>query len=1648
MKFKTSKNIVVTILRWIGRIIAVLLSLLIVFILCLRIPSIQNKITQRAISFLKEKIKTDVRLESLYVSFPKQIVLKGLYLEDQSNDTLLYAGQISVDTDLWALLQNKIELNSVELSDCKAQVKRSKTDSLFNFSYIVEAFAGDTAEADVDTTSSWQFSLEEVEITQADLTYHDQYSGNDVQGKIGELNLDMNEFDLNKMIFEIGSLEIINTNAIVSQTVPGTPQIETNTPVVIPDISFNTIDFQVVKFQYLNSETKQNIRADIQAFKIEANEIDLNKKKIDLDVVELKNSSISYQQEKTKAPKEEISEQQTTFTGINIPWNITVNEIQLTGNNLQYDDFNFEPTKASIDFNHLFVSNLQLSAEEIEAKDRTAKANLEKLSFQEKSGFTLQSLIANVELTENQFNINQLEIHSGQSKIKMAGKATLASFVEFEKTIIDFDIKPSNIVLKDILFFSPTLLDSVPLKLPEETSLSFEGNLDGTLQNLTISNLNLKTLNNTTLALEGNIKGLREFKTAMMNVNLKHFRTTAYEIHSIVVDSLIPASIQIPEQIQLSGNYHGTIEHSTIKAQLVSSSGNLQTEGKFGFTSVPTYDAVLKTDHLQLGKILKQPETMGALTMSASMKGSGLSMDTINSLLNITVQSFQYNQYEYKDFNLEGKLNKYLFSGTASLHDENLDFTLTGDLDYQQEIPLYKFTLALTNANFQKLNLSERPLKARGTLDLNLATSDFKVINGDLAIRKVAIYNGQSLYMVDSLLFASIDQQGESSMTIQSDILSGEFKGTFNLFSIAGVMRQHLNQYFSLQDEAITDFKTPQQFKFDLTLRNTDLITEILIPDLEPFIPGKIKGEFDSEKNILNIEIGISKIKYATTTIDSLSAFIHSDDESLRYKFRVKNVKLDTLTIDAAQLTGKIENDSILSSFQILNSKDEEKYILGGVIRSQEKNFRFHFLPDQVLLNYTKWNAPPDNYLEFNNQGMVAHNFSIASGQEKIALVTTVKDSTLSIEFDQLQLSSLTRIVRGVMPANGQLNGNFKLTTASRGNFNSKLAISNLEVLEKPIGDLTLALSHTGNRYVINMQIKNEGSNILAEGYYASDENTSDFNLTATLAPLNLQLVEALSFGQIKNAKGFAEGTLKLTGNFKQPSIRGRVTFKDASFKSTYLNSTFALVNETISFEESGIAFNDFTIRDSKKNEATIRGNILTRTYKEFRFNLKLSAKNFQLLNTTEDDNKLYYGKVRINTQATISGSSNRPRIDMNVSFSDDTEFTYIVPQSQKNVMEQKGIVQFVDKDARNDPFLAEVTAIDTVVSSFVGINLSANLELNDEETLNIVIDPATGDKLSVKGNSSLTFDMDASGNMNLAGRYEISEGSYELSFYKLVKRKFDIEKGSTIIWAGNPLNATLDIRAKHRVETSPIDLISNQINTTDQTQLNMYRQRLPFLVYLDIDGQLLAPQISFKLDMPVDKQSAFGGAIYAKIIDINTRESDVNKQVFALLILKRFVSDNPLESQGGSDIANTTRTSASRILSDQLNRLSENVKGIQLSFDIKSYQDYSTGQAQGDTQVQLGVSKSLFNDRLVVKLSGNVDVEGENTQQESAADYIGDLALEYKLTGDGRFRITGFRTSNYDMIDGELIETGAGLIYIKDYNTLRELFKPNAKQK
>jgi hypothetical protein len=281
------------------------------------------------------------------------------------------------------------------------------------------------------------------------------------------------------------------------------------------------------------------------------------------------------------------------------------------------------------------------------------------------------------------------------------------------------------------------------------------------------------------------------------------------------------------------------------------------------------------------------------------------------------------------------------------------------------------------------------------------------------------------------------------------------------------------------------------------------------------------------------------------------------------------------------------------------------------------------------------------------------------------------------------------------------------------------------------------------------------------------------------------------------------------------------------------------------------------------------------------------------------------------------------------------------------------------------------------------------------------------------------------------------------VSLESLVKRRFDIVPGSTIIWNGDPLDAQIAINAKYAVRAAPYDLLSFQMASLSDAESNAYKQRYPFWVLLKLRGEILHPLINFEIQLPPEEKGILGGAVNQKLNLLNEDESALNKQVFALLVLSRFIQDNPLqtESTGASTLA---RATVGKLLSAQLNQLSSQlISGVELNFDIQSFDDYQTGQAEGRTQVEVGVKKQLFNDRLSVQVGGTVDVEGESAKQNTASEITGDVKVEYKLTKDGRYRLKGFRHNQYEgAIEGQLVETGVGVAYVRDFNRWKYFFR------
>jgi autotransporter translocation and assembly factor TamB len=536
----------------------------------------------------------------------------------------------------------------------------------------------------------------------------------------------------------------------------------------------------------------------------------------------------------------------------------------------------------------------------------------------------------------------------------------------------------------------------------------------------------------------------------------------------------------------------------------------------------------------------------------------------------------------------------------------------------------------------------------------------------------------------------------------------------------------------------------------------------------------------------------------------------------------------------------------------------------------------------------------------------------------------------------------------------------------------------------------------------------------------------------------------------VSDASGTITGNIAVRGTTTQPKVQGALNFNKASISTLVLGGPLTIDNEKLSVTENGFVFDAFSIRDSANNALTIDGNVSTTNFINYKFGLDVDADNFRAVNTTSKDNKLYYGQLYMSTNLHIGGTEAAPIVDGSLSINDATNFTIVLPQAQPGVVQREGIVEFVNFDApENDTLFAAYDSLNQT-SNPLGFDITANINISKVANFNIVVDAANGDFLNIKGGGQLSAGLDPSGKISLTGDYEIEQGSYQLSF-NFLQRKFEIEKGSKITWLGEPTSAQLAVTAIYVANTAPLDLVQDQVV---ENQRNFYLQKLPFQILLKIGGELMKPEITFDVVLPQDRNYNVGAEVIStvntRLIQLRQEPSELNKQVFAVLLLNRFVGENPFESGGGGFNAGAlARQSVSKLLTEQLNSLAGSlINGVDLNFDVASSDDYTTGERRDRTDLNVGLSKRLLNNRLTVTVGSNFQLEGPQQTNQSSNNIAGNVSVNYQVSKDGRYMLRFYRKNDYQAVaDGYVIETGLGFSMTVDYNRFREVLHPKKVQ-
>jgi hypothetical protein len=396
---------------------------------------------------------------------------------------------------------------------------------------------------------------------------------------------------------------------------------------------------------------------------------------------------------------------------------------------------------------------------------------------------------------------------------------------------------------------------------------------------------------------------------------------------------------------------------------------------------------------------------------------------------------------------------------------------------------------------------------------------------------------------------------------------------------------------------------------------------------------------------------------------------------------------------------------------------------------------------------------------------------------------------------------------------------------------------------------------------------------------------------------------------------------------------------------------------------------------------------------------------------------------------------------------------SFVIPQREPSVVAREGIVEFVDMDAPGtDSLFLSYDSLN--ISKFRGMNILTNIEIKKEASFNVIIDEANGDFINLQGEAMLSTGIDPSGKITLVGNYELEKGAYEITF-NFIHRRFDIVKGSRITWFNEPTKATLDINAVYIANTSPIDLVQDQIAGTTQEIKNTYLQKLPFEVHLNMTGELMQPKLAFDVVLPLDKSYGVSNDIItqvdSRLEQIRQDPGETNRQVFALLLLGRFVGQNPLASNSPIFSASAyARQSVSKLLTEQLNKLAAGLfDGVDLTFDVTSTDDYTTGDRRNRTDLNIGLSKRLLNERLTVSVGSDFELQGAKNSTQKASNVIGNLEVKYSISRDGRYMLRFYRKNqNEGIVDGYVIETGLSFIISVDYNRFIELLRKRRNQR
>lgn len=1643
----------------IGTWLLLIIALLLLLVLIAQWKPVQDIAVRQVVARLSEKLDTEVQIEGFAWRRFQWLEMNGILLRDQEADTLLAVNRLAVHFSPLKLLRNQVVADRIQLSGVVVNLKLDSTGQS-NYDFISQVFGPKESQSDTTVSpNNWLIQPNRISLKEARFTYLDQLHSANMTASLAEMQARIQELDIATQSLVVNRLDI--DSPLIHYVDLGTELTEDNLKSNIPPPAFPDLGWRIQihrsvmdggRVAYNKGPQVNTIPTGFDATHFDLSQIRWNIEKIQVEdqkiaaairsIALTENSgfvleqlqgelvctdtSSSIQNLVLQTPNSEIRQSST----ITYPTWAALASVGDTSHLYLPEDVGI-----SVQLDQLKVSPMDLSFFDPAVASRMAPSALE-------AKLDIRGTLANVV-------VKDLELKQGQqSRIKGEGRI---------REILDLAQLNFDMVIKDLIASQTDLQpilgsQAFSAGLEDWGVLRMRAKVYGDLKALQVGALWFQSENGPFMTGAISTKGLPDYENAWFRFVLDSLHTEVQHWKGFTNRGL-PSLLDFLGQMEMSGTVEGNIRQFATDLRLQSDVGSLQTDARFDFAqdySNAVYSGDLQLSHFDLGKISKD-SLLGTANIVANFAGEGLSPVDWNTSLTATLDALTYEGYTFDELLLDGALKPNLFQAKIRMDDPNLGFSYQGSIPIGDSTPAYQFDLELETMNLQPLGLSRRPLNLAFGMNADINNFQVDQLEGRLLFSNVRIEDTLHTYQTDSIVAVSAKVDSKiRSLALDSDLLKFDMEGDYKLSQISREVVAWIGRYFPLEELVITrdslDRFEETHLKAILNIKDPTPLTRIMLPELRKLDRLDAELTFEPASQSWNFALDLPALQYASLQLDSLRIRSAPNNSGLRTIVEAQQLQSgENLKFPSPSLQAFLRNDSLWLDIQSLELADSLLWSMAGILAAKEENWRFRVDPS-ARLNGVDWSIDPSHKLMYKpTKGWQIQDFVLNNGAESVSIDgvsgnAPTRDSVLLLRFDQFGIDVFNPLldlpsdyIKGALQ--GQLQAKNFLSSFS---YTADLNLLNWQVDTVEIGNVELQAQQSPDKPLIlfSSALKGKDNELSMEGTYSIDSQYYD--LDAQIQKLPMQTLDPFLSGLIHDSKGYLDGRLSVKGQARQAKLDGRMQLHGVKTTVDFLNIPYEVAEASIDITDRIIRFGELEMKDADGRSARLSGKIEHQLFDKMALDLNFTSDRFQFLNTTAEDNELFYGQLILKSDMSVRGPIDKPQFFINAITEPGTRF-YTVPLTEEEAITQEDFIIFGRPEL--DSLGRDTNYLNNHQLTLPGIDLQLNLELTKDAELQVIVDPLSGDKLVCKGTSNLTVGMDAARNMRITGSYELTEGQYSFSYEQLIKKDFTIRPGSKITFNGDPLRAQLDITASYQTRVDIKSLVADQ-SSDDATSAGI--QRANVQVQMKISGDLIEPVLNFDIVLVDDPQGTVASAVENRLRQLRNSETELNTQVFGLLFFNNFIVAQK-NKQRFSEVGEAALlSSVSKLVSSQLNKLAGRwIKGVDLSLGVQAYRPGidPTGSDLA-TEVQVGLSKGFFNDRLNVKVGGNIDVGTGTGEQDVWTSFTGDFVLEYRLSPTGNYLLRVYRRSNYDVLnEGNVSRSGAGV-------SVRKSFKNKVKKR